>query len=186
MLRGRGKPRGDHLKVQHVVVVQGLDGVGHAVDGTENMVSVRTYAPAQLHSIIFMDNAGVACFFLQGAVHIPFPVVLEPYAFLINDCEVPNLDVSQILPNQIPFGNVVPGIDVPGFTDHDPAFGQEGNLDVQIFDALLVGGGKGDGEREQGKKKAEFQVRAHGRCHFYKDSDLLNVNKDLLLFLYYE
>ena len=107
-------------------------------------------------------------------VHRIILLFAEPDAVFVQDGEVPDLDVSQVLPDQIPFRDVVSGVDIPGFTDHNPAFGQEGNLDVQVSDALLSCG-EGEGEGQQGQQKEEFQVEAHSKGHFYKDSDLQGV-----------
>ena len=154
---GRGAQAGrDELQVEHVVVVERLDGVGHLVAGVVGMVPVRADAPAELDAAALVDDAAAPGLLPVRPVDVPFPDVLVETlagAVRLEDGEIPDLDVAEVLAVEVDLGDLVAGIDVPGLQDRDLARRMEGDRDVQVPDLLIIrkSGKGGDPCRYQSK-----------------------------------
>ena len=102
------------------------------------MISPWSYAPAKLYTVIFMDNSVFAGFLFQTALGVPFAVVLELLS-IGHHTEIVNGNVAQILPNQIPFGDIVAGGNIPSLVNQCAAVLLQVHYHVQFAHALTIG-----------------------------------------------
>ena len=134
--RGRQLVR-DQLQVEHVVVFQRLDGIGHHVGGLVDVVAVLPDAPAQLQAVVLADDTVAAGFLLAGAAGVP-DVVAGQRVTVADHGEVLDLDVAQVGAGEVPLGDPVAGVDVPALLDEGGAGGEERHVDGDVADPLLT------------------------------------------------
>ena len=114
--RRRGQAGGDQLQVQHVVVLQGLDGIAHHILHDECMLAVAAQAPADLAAVARVDDAAAAGLLPQGPVGVPLAFVDILQALLVADPQAGYLDVSEVLAGQIPLRPLI-HVDIPYLAD---------------------------------------------------------------------
>ena len=136
------------------------------------MVSVVADSPAEFDAVLLVHDAAAAGLLLAAAVHIPFSGVgkgTAPVVHLVQDLQVGYLDVAEVLPVQVPFGDLVAGIDVPHFMDTGNARGIERHRNIQVMDLLSISkSGKGrDPCRNQDKQTSHPQILREGISVFF-------------------
>ena len=101
------------------------------------MVSVRAYAPAQLHSVGLMNYSALSGLLLQGAVHVPFSLEMGGN-FVHGHFQAVYHYVSQILSHQVPLGNVIAGVYVPALVHGGGAVFLEVYIQLETAHPLAV------------------------------------------------